>query len=131
VKFVINHGLILLGLVLPCALLAQSTKCEPLSPLPGSTSQYKDRGNRCEGFYVADVGIKSIELISFTEGRLSYELKPGVKLQVSTPTQTGQVHVRALAKPPKTYYRMDTTLEGSSVLIWARGRRPFTRRSQC
>jgi hypothetical protein len=99
-------------------LRGQTNRCEPLRPLPGNLSQYKDRGNRCEGLYVADVGSRSVELVSLTLGVISYEMRPGVKLQVSAPGQNAAVHIRAVAKPAGTHYRMDALLAPGSVLLW-------------
>ncbi len=121
-RLVIGRFLILVGMAWPLHLTGQSSPCDQvqplIQPLPGSTIQYKDRGNRCEGFYSADVGAMSIQLVSLTEGIISYELTNGVRLQLSAPGQVGSVHVRALAKPLRTYYRMDATLQGGTVLNW-------------
>jgi hypothetical protein len=102
----------------PCPLSSQNTKCEKLHPLAGSQFRYSDRGNRCEGFYVADVGAETLEPVSLTEGELLYDLRPGLTLQLSTSSQVGPFHVRAVAKPPRTYYRMDAVLEAGSSLSW-------------
>lgn len=106
-------------MMLLCLPLAGDAEiCDRLAPLPGSSYQYKERGNRCEGLYVAEVGAQTIELISLTDGELSFDLRRGVTLQVSVPPDAGEVRIRALAKPLKTYYRMDATLTAGSVLNW-------------
>ena len=99
-------------------LAASSSTCEALKPIPGSSSQYKDRGNRCEGLYRADIGVKSLALLSFTFGSLSYRLQPGEKLELSAPHQGGDLHVRAVAKPLSTHYEMDSVLMPNSTLTW-------------
>lgn len=97
---------------------AADSTCEALKPLPGSSSQYKDRGNRCEGLYEADIGVKSLALVSFTFGSLSYHLQPGEKLELSAPHQSSDLHVRAVAKPLGTHYEMDAVLTPNSTLSW-------------
>src|SRR5271166_5539989 len=100
-----------LWLTLPSNVVAQSTQCDQLRPLPNSDVQYKERGNRCEGLYVADVGMRSLELVSFQlGGGLAYKLKNGEQLRVTAPGQTQSLHVRAVAMPARTYYRMDAIL---------------------
>ena len=51
-------------LLAPSSLHAQELKCDSVRPLPSSSSAYKNRGNRCEGLYVADVGSRSIDMSS-------------------------------------------------------------------
>jgi hypothetical protein len=109
---------VLAWLFFSSVLHAQTQQCDSLRPLQGSQSQYKDRGNRCEGLYIADIGALNIEFLSLTTGEISYSLAPGEKLLVSVPNATGPVHVRAVAKPPKTYYRMDASLAPGTTLEW-------------
>ena len=103
---------------LSCALWGQGSPCEALHPLPDSSYQYKDRGNRCEGFYVADVGVNTLELVSFQLGQMNDKFKSGERLQISVPGQTQAVRVRAAAVPMRTYYRMDALLLPGATLIW-------------
>lgn len=97
---------------------AQELECRGLKPLLGSTSAYRMRGARCEGLYDSNVGAHSLAAASFTLGRLRFDLKPGVRLQVSAPGQTRAVNLRAVAIPPKTYYRMDARLPAGSAMVW-------------
>ena len=108
---------LLLGLS-SCVLWGQGTKCDALHPSPDSSYQYKDRGNRCEGFYVADVGANDLELVSFELGIIPAQLKTGEVLKVSVPGQSQAVHVRAVAIPTRTYYRMDALLQPGATLTW-------------
>lgn len=101
-----------------CALWCQGIKCDALHPSADSSYQYKDRGNRCEGFYVADVGANTLELVSFQLGSLAAQPKPGEILRVSVPGQNQAVHVRAVAIPTRTYYRMDALLQPGATLNW-------------
>jgi hypothetical protein len=89
-----------------------------LEPLPGSSSQYKDRGNRCEGLYVANFGAKSLALVSFTLGVIKYPLQQGATLRVAPANSNDTVHVRAVAKPPNVAYEMDAILQPGSWLDW-------------
>lgn len=97
---------------------AQVNSCEPLRPLRGSLSQYKDRGNRCEGLYEADFGAKSLALVSFTLGEIAYPLRSGTKLELTDPGKSGTIHVRAVAKPANVAYEMDAVLGAGSTLVW-------------
>lgn len=105
--------------VLSC--YSQLPNCASLEPIPASPMQYKDRGNRCEGFYVADVGAPSIDVVALTFGSLKYDLNKDAKLFLFTPPGVGHVHVRAMALPLRTYYRMDAELDPGKVLEWPIG----------
>ncbi|HEV2986792.1 MAG TPA: hypothetical protein VG759_00010 [Candidatus Angelobacter sp.] len=96
-------------------------RCDAVRPLPGSASGYQQRGNRCEGLYVTDVGSQSLDVVSFTRGSPKFDLSAGGSLRVSASTQTSPVHIRAVAIPPRTYYRMDATLARGAVLVWPVG----------
>lgn len=100
------------------AALAQDLKCKDLPPLKDSPSGYQKRGDRCEGLYVANVGAHSLAAMSFSLGKIRFELEPSVRLQVSAPGQTQPINVRAVAIPPKTYYRMDAALPAGATMVW-------------
>ncbi len=102
----------------PASLDAQELRCDAVRPLPGSRTSYQKRGNRCEGLYVADVGARSIDVISFTSGNLTYDVGSKLPLRVSVSSRTTSVNVRAVAIPPRTYYRMDAVLHPGVVLVW-------------
>lgn len=110
--------LLLVSFLFSSRLRAQTLQCDSLRPVQGSQSQYKNRGNRCEGLYVADIGASKIEILSLTIGEISFSLTKGEELQVSVPNTTGTVHIRAVARPPKTYYRMDASLSPGTTLEW-------------
>lgn len=99
-------------------LSAQELKCDSVRPVLGSSSAYKNRGNRCEGLYVADVGSRSIDIVSFTSGSIRYDLNAKSPLKLSVVGRSPLVNVRAVAITPKTYYRMDTFLQPGKTLIW-------------
>ena len=122
-RFITNQHLLrliptMLAVVFGLTSSGQTLRCDSLEPIPESSMQYKNRGNRCEGFYVANVGARNIDVVALTIGLLKYDLDKGVKLLISAPTQIRPVHVRAVAIPPRTYYRMDADLDGGKVLEW-------------
>jgi len=98
--------------------LAETRPCEPLRPVAGSSFQYRDRGNRCEGLYEANYGVKSLALVSFTLGVINYPLQRGIRLRVTTPNANGAAYVRAVGKPPNVAYEMDAVLAPGSSLDW-------------
>jgi len=97
---------------------AQELQCKGLPPLQGSQVGYQKRGDRCEGLYVANVGAHSLAATSFSLGKIHYELSSSARLEVSAPGQTQPVNVRAVAIPPKTYYRMDAVLHAGESMVW-------------
>lgn len=97
---------------------AQDSNCKGLPPLQDSQSGYQKRGDRCEGLYVANVGAHSLTAMSFSLGKIRFGLNPAVKLQVSAPGQKDAVNIRAVAIPPKTYYRMDAGLPAGGTMVW-------------
>src|SRR5258708_1790738 len=97
---------------------AQINSCEPLRPVAGSRSQYKKRGNRCEGLYEADYGAKSLALVSLSFGAIVFPLRAGTKLELTVPGQSRTVHVRAVCKPANVAYEMDAVLAAGSTLTW-------------
>jgi hypothetical protein len=97
---------------------AQELKCDALRPPLSSRSAYRNRGNRCEGLYVADVGSRSIDFISYTVGSVRYDLNFKSPLKVSVLGKSPSVNVRAVAVTPKTYYRMDTFVKHGVALVW-------------
>ncbi len=102
---------------------AQGNPCDPgLQPAPGNKG-YLSRSGRCEGLYVSPVSAPSLALISLLRGKLRYDLQPSVQLILSAPDVAdiapGPVHVRAVARPVNTYYRMDAVLPATRQLAWA------------
>src|SRR5215831_3793702 len=97
---------------------AQQLKCDAVRPLPGSSSSYQPRENRCEGLYVADVGVRSIDIVSLTYGSLAFNLQDKLPLHVAAQGQTQPLYIRAVAIPPRTYYRMDAVVRPGAVLLW-------------
>jgi len=98
--------------------LAQDENCKGLPALRDSQAGYQKRGDRCEGLYVANVGSHSLAAMSFSLGKIRFALDPAIKLKVSAPGQKEPVNIRAVALPPKTYYRMDKSLPAGATMDW-------------
>ncbi|MBN1638558.1 MAG: hypothetical protein JW866_06315 [Ignavibacteriales bacterium] len=79
---------------------------------------YKDRGNRCEGFYEARVG-NDLDLVSLTINPIKYECKPNIELTVFPVVPVNQtLHIRAKAIHSRIYYQMDSNLSYRDKLKW-------------
>lgn len=90
----------------PSALAAQ-TCVSSVQPAQGDLG-YRVRGERCEGLYVAEISTSALELVSLTDGPLEYSLEVDtLMVYAATETTPGPVHLRALGRRPRTYYRMD------------------------
>jgi len=98
----------------------QAASCDPvLAPFPGSDLGYTSHGTRCEGFYVSNVSSESLEVVSVLYGNLHFDWRPDVVLEVSAPNfSKGDVNIRAVAIPLKTYYRMDGTVSPEESMRW-------------
>lgn len=110
---------ILSALSVACAARAEAA-CQPLTPLPGSDG-YQERGDgpRCEGMYSANVAGPPIELVSLTQGPVTYDLSRPVTLQVRPVTPASSpTTVQAVGIMPGLYYRMDAEIETGKTLDW-------------
>jgi hypothetical protein len=101
----------------------QAAPCDPvLAPFPGSDLGYTVHGDRCEGFYVSNVSSESLEVVSVLHGNLYFDWRPDVVIEVSAPNYTqGEVNIRAVSIPMKTYYRMDGTVSPKESMRWPIG----------
>jgi hypothetical protein len=117
-RFLSAFAAVLCACLIPHAASPQELRCDSLARLSGSKSGYQQRGNRCEGLYVSKVGSRSLAVMSFTLGRLRFDLTSSAPAQISAPGQTQPVHIRAVAIPLKTYYRMDAMLPANTTLQW-------------
>lgn len=89
-----------------------------LTPIQGELG-YRQRGNRCEGFYRAQVAsISAISVIGFIKGSLHFDLSEDEVIEVSVPALPIDLHIRAVGIPFKTYYRMDSRIAPGEKLIW-------------
>jgi hypothetical protein len=94
-------------------------RCEDVHPIEGALG-YRRRPGRCEGLFVSPVSGR-LELVSLLQGPLHFKLEPHIRLEVSAASREIRqpVHVRAVAIPPRTYYRMDATVVATGApLIW-------------
>ena len=99
--------------------IAKVSPCDPtVRPLLQSAHHYRQRGDRCEGLYVAEISRPGIELVSFTLGSLAFDWSSKTVLLVDSSSHTSPVRVRAVAIPPRSYYRMDAILPGGARLRW-------------
>jgi hypothetical protein len=97
--------------------------CDPnLKTTSTDNFKYKDRENRCEGFYISKVATPSLDIVGFLKGKLNYELNEGEVVNITLPFHTGssnrKVNVRSQAFPLKTYYRLDAILTPGESLHW-------------
>lgn len=94
----------------PVHLAAQSS-CDPaLAKLSNGELGYRDRGNRCEGLYIKEVGSTSLQIASFTESFGPLNTKSGKPLLIEwdKPPGNNTVRLRAQGIKHKLYYRMDS-----------------------
>jgi hypothetical protein len=102
----------------------QPEKCDGLVPAQGQI-EYRWRQNRCEGFYRSNVSSGDLELVSLLVGRLAGETTRNSQLEILTPavqgSLSGPIKIRAIAIPPRTYYRMDATVPSGARLSWPLG----------
>ncbi|MBY5592693.1 hypothetical protein HFO49_35690 [Rhizobium leguminosarum] len=120
VKFTRNMTLIVACVGVFSLARAAEITCDQLQPVPGDIGYQKRSGDaRCEGAYASPVGADGLDLISIENVGQSAVPVTGPILSVSAPKQIGlPVHVRAVAIPLRTYYRMDATLEPGASLKW-------------
>ena len=75
---------------------------------------YSNRGDRCEGLYIKQVGSTTLLVVSLTESFEAYHTESGKALRIawSKPPGTGPLHIRAQGIQRRLYYRMDTFQPG-------------------
>jgi hypothetical protein len=97
---------------------AQSPFCDPSLPVPkGDPLAYRQRGDRCEGRYIRQVGATTLTVASFVESfaPLSREPHRSLILTWSEPRGATVVRVRAQGIKRRLYYRMDTRQAGGRM----------------
>ncbi len=99
---------------------AYSQPCDnKIKPVDSYKIAYRNRGNRCEGFYRSKVAAKSIEIVGVVKGSFNFRLKKNEVLEISsTFIKDRPINVRAEGIPIKTYYRMDAIIAPGKILIW-------------
>jgi len=84
-----------------------------------SSIAYKHRQNRCEGFYISEVGSETLCIVNITKGKFTYELDQTNILKVVPLSNKNQrIKIRAQGIPLKLYYRMDAVIETNQILDW-------------
>ena len=91
-------------------LFAQSNCDSNLTKLSSGPLGYKDRGDRCEGIYVKEVGSTTLQIVSLTKSFGDYNTNSGKPLVIEwdKPRANSIIHLRAQSVKRKLYYRMDT-----------------------
>ena len=90
-----------------------------ISPVENESIAYRQRGNRCEGFYRSKVSAGSIDIVGAVKGSLHFKLDENEVVEISSSVIKDQpINVRAIGIPIKTYYRMDAQILPGQKLIW-------------
>lgn len=95
------------------------SQCEPLVP-ESNRYGYRDRGGRCEGLYKPNVSGFTLQVVSFTQGEISYVLNDNEKLKISSAPglNLDMFNVRGVNFSMDINYRLDMALEpGKTVEI--------------
>lgn len=103
--------------------LASADYCDPdLKPEGGFDLQYRERGDRCEGFYKMDVSAwkPTFEIIGISVGPPQFPQEPDGVVQISCPwAGDADIRIRAVPLPLYTYYQMDSMLSAEQTLEWS------------
>lgn len=118
---IISHLVFLVTTSCITDILAQGN-CDPsLIKLSAGPSGYKERGDRCEGIYIKEVGSTTLQVASFTESFVRYDLNSGKPLiiQWDTLPNNSSVSLRAQGLRRKLYYQMDKLMQaGKTFYSW-------------
>ncbi|MCI5166977.1 MAG: hypothetical protein D3903_13005 [Candidatus Electrothrix sp. GM3_4] len=95
--------------------LAVSPPCQSLIPVDNPIIAYKQRGNRCEGFYKARISV-SLDLVSLLYGKLTFT--PSTLHVISPKVRKQRILAQAVGIPLKTYYRLDALIEPDKSFEW-------------
>ncbi len=89
-----------------------ASPCDPtLRQAPENPWGYRQRGARCEGVFLREVGAVPLRVVALTEGNPHFDAGAG-PLQVDWPTahSSGTVQLRAESLRHRMHYRMDATV---------------------
>ena len=118
---VFRRGLLI---VLLCAspgpfVAAQSTSCDPNLKQEAQPQGYRQRGDRCEGYFIQPVAGGRLDIQSFAQAR-RIDVAGKSELTLGWPAFGSEtVQVRAYSLSPKEYYRMDTVRpSGQTSYTW-------------
>ena len=107
------------GFIVTCK--AQSNCDSSLVKLSTGPSGYRERGDRCEGIYIKEVGSTTLQIASFTESFVQYDLNSGKPLIIKwdAPPNNSSVSLRAQGLRRKLYYQMDKIIPaGKTSYSW-------------
>lgn len=117
----VNLYLLLFLLLITTIQPAYSQTCDPKIKkiaVRNRKLRYRERENRCEGFYASAVSSK-FEVVGLIEGNFHYKLDKDEVIKISSPIVSDQpVYVRAVGIPSRTYYRLDARLDPGQTLTW-------------
>jgi hypothetical protein len=113
---------VFLILSLSIAFQEVSAQCDSkVEPSDNSVLKYRQRGNRCEGFYRSLVSRSAtLEIVSCTRGDFRFKNEKGEIITLQVPS-AGETPIRVYAQgiPVSLYYRMDAELKTGQTLTWA------------
>lgn len=99
--------------------------CDPsLIKNTDSPLSYRNRGDRCEGLYIKEVGSTTLLVTSLTESFERYNISSAKPLQVEwdRPPGNDPVRIRAQGIRRRLHYRMDTSQPPGTVSFnWTSG----------
>jgi hypothetical protein len=90
-----------------------TAQCDATLKPEDSEFGYKQRAaNRCEGFYLSGIPEQSLDLVSATIGKISYDLNDKI-ICITSPYVEAPILIRAsgIALGTLSFYRMDAKLE--------------------
>jgi hypothetical protein len=106
---------------LPLQLRAQPICDSGLTAADGPSGYTMREDDRCEGIHTSVIHGEGLSLISFTVGGFTYNLSENTVIDVKPPAGPGVAYplqIRSVARPLRTYYRMDARLYDGGVLRW-------------
>lgn len=90
-----------------------------ISPDENKEIAYKERGNRCEGYYVGRVGCPSIDLVGLVRGHFTFAFNREEEIiTVESSITDRSINLRAVGVPLRTYYQMDAILAPNERFEW-------------
>ncbi len=97
--------------------------CDSLVESAGGQYGYtlREGDSRCEGLYKSRVSATELQLVSISIGEMRYTnavKSLAISLPASTHPDIGPIHVRGMAIPLKTYYRMDAVMAPGEAMRW-------------
>jgi hypothetical protein len=101
----------------------QTRSCSRLQAVAGAAGYQLRPGDlRCEGFYQSPVAGESLELLSLTLGRISYQVRADGAVHIAAPDvgalNAAEIEVQARALPLGTYYLMESSVPSAGLMKW-------------